>query len=60
MIVVTAPAMPATTRINAVSQCQRVASVPATAPDTPTNAICPKLTWPAHPVRTTSDSPITA
>ena len=30
-------------------------SAPPTAAPTPTNAICPRLTWPAHPVSTTSE-----
>ncbi len=37
--VVTAPVAPAANKMSAMSQCQRVASVPATAPATPTNAI---------------------
>ena len=43
-----------------VSTCQRAAIVPATAAPKPTNAIWPRLTWPAQPVSTTSDSPIIA
>ena len=40
-----------------MSHPRRDVSDPPTAPPMPMNATCPRLTWPAQPVSTTSETP---
>ena len=55
-----APTSPAPSRPSPRSQPQRAVIEPPTAAPIATNAICPRLISPPHPVSTTSESAITA
>ena len=54
---ITAPTSPPTSSAIPMSQPWFVVSAPPTAAPMPANAICPRLTCPAQPVRTTSERP---
>ncbi len=60
MIDATAPTAPARRKLRNGSSCQWTFAAPAAAAPMATNATCPRLISPAHPVRSTSEIAIMA
>ena len=56
----TAPTAPASRKLRIGSRSQCTLAAPAAAEPMATNAICPRLISPAHPVRITSDTAMIA
>ncbi len=55
-----AEAAPASRRAMLRSQCQSISATAPTVEPTAANDICPRLTWPDHPVSTTTEQPTMA
>ena len=60
MIDAIAPITPASKKLSNGSSCQWTFAAPAAAAPMATNATCPRLISPAHPVRITSDTAMIA